>query len=1059
MVQFRLLGPLEAQDGERRVELGRPKQRVLLAVLLVHANHVVSLDRLVEELWGEEPPPQAAASLQTYVSNLRRALEPDRPARAPSRMLVSQPPGYRLVVGTGDLDAARFAALAAEGHQLLQAHRPAAAARVLRKGLALWRGPALAEVADEAFAQAERNRLEELRVAALEDRLAADLDLGGHAAAVAELDELADRYRFRERLHGLLMLALYRSGRQAEALQAFAAARRALADELGIDPGRWLRQLETGILRQDPGLDWTPPPPPEEEEEEKKKKKKKPGTPTGETSGPDDEASPAVAVSVTQRPQAAADELVGRDDQLSALDEVLASARGGRGRVTLVAGEPGIGKTRLAEEAARRAAAAGMQVAWGRCHEGDGAPAFWPWAQVVRQLSAELAPGQLAAMLGPSAARLGQLMPELAEAAPPPGPPPIADLGAARFQLNQAVAGLLHRLAEARPLLVVVDDLHWADVPSLSLLAFLAAELKDARLVVVGTYRDVEVVAGQPLAETLGALAREPVVERISLGGLDPADVARLIGRTIGGRPAEPLVRAVHDRCGGNPFFITELLRLLQSERGLAAPDATMAARRDIPVGVRDVLRRRLARLPEQTRTVLMVAAVAGRGFDLDLIEEVTGLEDDPALDAAEAAVLAGLILEDDRAAGRYRFAHALVRETIYEGISRARRVRLHARVVDALVATRGPEPRPAAEMAYHCWEAAPVIGAGRALPHLLRAGEQAVTQLAYEAAEQQFARALELAGQQPASPQAADQEIHIAARLGTVRLEVRGFADPDAAAALARARSLAVRAGRRGEPANGRWALFVSHLLRSELEPAQQLGAELVALGSERNDPALLSAGHWQVGTVALYRGDLQEAQHHLEHALAASRDIAPDVTGDAPVELTLLCQAYLGVARAYQGDADAALRLTGQAVSSTRQHGDPFGLVFLLHCDAWAATVAEEVTRVLDSAREAAALVGKHGFRQWGTSAQFFQGWAEARSGDPRSGEQRIRAALAQMDATGTRGFRPFVLGLLAEALLLAGGLGQAADTLRLATEEAGRLGEHLYDPQLRALRARLR
>jgi predicted ATPase len=221
------------------------------------------------------------------------------------------------------------------------------------------------------------------------------------------------------------------------------------------------------------------------------------------------------------------------------------------------------------------------------------------------------------------------------------------------------------RLTEARPLLVVVDDLHWAHVPSLSLLASLASELKDARLVVVGTYRDVEALAARPLAETLGALAREPVVERISLGGLDRADVARLIGRTIGCRPAEPLVEAVADRCGGNPFFITELLRLLQSERRLAAPDAAAAARRDIPVGVRDVLRLRLARLPAQTRTLLMVAAVAGRGFGLDLIEAVTGLDDEPALDAAEAAVLAGLVLEDDRAAGQYRFAHALVRQSM----------------------------------------------------------------------------------------------------------------------------------------------------------------------------------------------------------------------------------------------------------------------------------------------------------------------------------------------------------------------------------------------------------
>src|SRR5262249_40655825 len=159
--------------------------------------------------------------------------------------------------------------------------------------------------------------------------------------------------------------------------------------------------------------------------------------------------------------------------------------------------------------------------------------------------------------------------------------------------------------------------------PSLSLLAFLAGELKDTRLVVVGTYRDVEVTAGRPLADTLGALAREPAVERISLGGLDRDGVARLIGHTIGATPAQPLVEAVADRCGGIPFFITELLRLLQSERRLAGPDAAAAARREVPVGVRDVLRRRLARLPAQSSTFLMVAAVAGRGFDLDVIEAV----------------------------------------------------------------------------------------------------------------------------------------------------------------------------------------------------------------------------------------------------------------------------------------------------------------------------------------------------------------------------------------------------------------------------------------------------
>jgi DNA-binding SARP family transcriptional activator len=182
---------LEVLDGQRLVELGRPKQRALLAVLLVHADQVVAVDRLIEELWGEQPPAQAAASLQAYVSNLRRALEPGRPARAPPRVLVTQPPGYRLAVAPGDLDADRFQALGEEGHRLLEAGRPSQAAPVLGEALGLWRGPALADVADEPFAQAERQRLEELRLVVLEDRLATELACGGHAAAAAELGELA----------------------------------------------------------------------------------------------------------------------------------------------------------------------------------------------------------------------------------------------------------------------------------------------------------------------------------------------------------------------------------------------------------------------------------------------------------------------------------------------------------------------------------------------------------------------------------------------------------------------------------------------------------------------------------------------------------------------------------------------------------------------------------------------------------------------------------------------------------------------------------------------------
>ena len=290
-------------------------------------------------------------------------------------------------------------------------------------------------------------------------------------------------------------------------------------------------------------------------------------------------AAPATAPS----PPAGEGELVGRDEQLAVLDRTLAGVAAGRGRLVLVAGEPGIGKTRLAEEVARRAAVRGIQVAWGRCFEGEGVPAFWPWVQVARQLLAGVAPAQLGMVLGPSAGELSQLLPELKELVPGLEPPPVVELAAARFRLYQAVTELVRQVAAARPLLVVVDDLHWADTGSLGLLVFLATELRDARLVVLGTYRDVDMAAGQPLAETLGALAREPVVERIPLGGLGEAEVARLATTIIGSRPGERLVRAVHDRTEGNPFFVTELLRLLHSEGDLHADDTLAAARRADP--------------------------------------------------------------------------------------------------------------------------------------------------------------------------------------------------------------------------------------------------------------------------------------------------------------------------------------------------------------------------------------------------------------------------------------------------------------------------------------------
>jgi DNA-binding SARP family transcriptional activator/class 3 adenylate cyclase/tetratricopeptide (TPR) repeat protein len=253
-MRFHILGPLEVERPGGVISIGARKQRAVLALLLINAGRVVSLDRLVDDVWGEDPPETAANALQVYISGLRKLLDPDRPKGSQGGPIARRAEGYVLEVAPEQVDAQLFEKLVREGRSHFAAGRPADCADTMARALALWRGPALADFSYDAFAQAEIDRLESLRMSAVDDRIRAELDLGRHAALVPELEALVARHPLREDLRGHLVLALYRSGRQAEALSAYADARRVLDEELGIDPSPALRALETGILRQDPAL-------------------------------------------------------------------------------------------------------------------------------------------------------------------------------------------------------------------------------------------------------------------------------------------------------------------------------------------------------------------------------------------------------------------------------------------------------------------------------------------------------------------------------------------------------------------------------------------------------------------------------------------------------------------------------------------------------------------------------------------------------------------------------------------------------------------------------------
>jgi DNA-binding SARP family transcriptional activator len=706
MLRLRVLGALEATlepNVTGPPDLGGPRQRSVLALLLVARRQVVSVDRLVEDLWNGEPPRRAIGALQAYVSHLRRALEPHRAPRSPAAILVSEPPGYAIRVDEDAVDAWRFESLVRRANDTPD---PAAARVLLDEALGLWRGPAYAEFATESWAVAEAARLDGLRIVARE-RWCETVLRGGEAhEAVMAAEALTREHPLREEGWRLLAMSLYAGGRQADALDALRRARDILAEELGMDPGPALLQVETDVLRQ--RLAITRPP-------------------VHETRSPADRAAGDAAPSPvpTSTPPihtpgapttAESSDLFGRDVELNALHALAAESAGrAERRVVLIAGEAGAGKSALVDRFARELRSNQWRVVVGRCPESAGAPPAWAWVEALQALAADVDPGRLAPALAP-------LIDDI------PTTPGESDASFGRFLLTRAVVGYLTAAARSRPLAVFLDDLHRGDSETLALLDGVAAGVSGVPLVVIAAYRPAEVPAG--LRDALAGLAAVPPI-RIALDGLDPAQAARLIRSIAGVQPDQPTLRALVDRTGGNPFYLTESARLLGSEGRLVATSK-------VPEGVRDVLRRRFARLPEITVAVLRLAAVIGRDVDIDILVLAAEVDEETVLDALEAGVLAGLLTEPT--SGSVRFGHVLVRDTLYDDLPLLRRGRWHARIAGALASVR---PGDAAALAHHYHQAGTAATARNAVDAGVRAAEQAVARYAHETAAELFAQAL----------------------------------------------------------------------------------------------------------------------------------------------------------------------------------------------------------------------------------------------------------------------------------------------------------------------------
>lgn len=575
--------------------------------------------------------------------------------------------------------------------------------------------------------------------------------------------------------------------------------------------------------------------------------------------------------------------LVGRERELAALRTEMEIGLSGEGRVLLLAGEPGIGKTRTAEELASDAAARGAQVLWGRCHEAEWTPPYWLWVQILRAYAQGSDADDVRADLGDGASDVAHLVPDIAGRLPDLPPPSPLPPEQARFRLFDSVASCFRRGAARRPLLLVLDDLHWADAPSLLLLEFLVREIRSVPVVVLGTYRDIEVGRQHPLARTLAELHRDRRSPRVLLRGLSEPDVARIVEAQSGRAPARALAAAIHRETEGNPFFVSEVVSLLESEGGLVVDPTGSGPVRALPIpeSVKEVIGRRLDRLSRECNDVLGVAATIGREFGLPTLARVTEVPSEPLLDLLEEAVSARIVEEEARSVGRYRFSHALTRETLYDELSAARRIRLHRRIGQALETIYRADPDAhLAELAHHFVKAAPGGDIDRAVAYARRAGEHAMALLGFEDAAAHFEAALQIVDLQEPADELVRCELLLA--LATAQ---HAASDQRVRATFSQAAALAQRLG------------ASEHLARAALGYAE------------------LSGAVWEID---------EATRSLLEHALAA---LGPD---DSAIRTRLLVSLALGL---LLRDPAHAAELTAESEAMARRLNDPQALATALH------------------------------------------------------------------------------------------------------------------------------
>ncbi|MFG2289398.1 BTAD domain-containing putative transcriptional regulator [Streptomyces sp. NPDC048595] len=1173
-----VLGPMSAHRDGHDLPLGPPRRRALLALLLIRLGRVVPTELLIEELWGEEPPRQAVATLQSHVSHLRRALQPAAGPDRPS-VLRHRAPGYVLELAPEHIDGCRFERLVSEGRRLLERHDALAARDRFAAALSLWRGSPFAEFDGHPPLSDESSRLEHVRLTAVESCAQARLALGEAQEVAAGLDREARLHPARERLVGHLMTALSRLGRQAEALEVYERTRAHLDEEFGVGTAAELRRVRTAILRQEPGTAGpstgarpgrpepagpalgapvigaaaqndgegadraTARPPARAAREPRLPAENEasgsgggtaapPGRPftataadrtealqddagsaarqgtgaapadraaTHTTTGPDHahrpvptaaDSPPATPASPASAPDAPAPEsapgpeampdeprtqspFTGRNEELERLTAAAESAVAGHGHVAGVLGPAGVGKTRLllelvprlqavggGQDAAGRAGAeqdrAALEVVWSHCFLGEGVPPYWLWTQILRRLSTTR-PDAFREAAKPFGALLAPLMPE--RASRPGGPAPESDWGQARFLTHDAVCEVLLALAARRPLVLLLEDLHWADTASLDLLRLLSSRSQGHPLGIVLTAREYEVESDPTLRRMLSEVLRGPRTETLRLGGLSRHAVAALVVAQAGPGVDAEVVEVLHRRSEGNPYFVMQLLSLLGDARSLRRPDAVDVLLTRVPTGVREALHQRFAALPETVLCVLRLCAVIGTEIDTDLLD-LTATDNEPVTEALESAIRAGLLGEDPHHTERLHFTHALVQETLIDELTREDRQRLHARVAEGIITRRlgRVADEEIERLAHHAWHAKSAMPTAETLPLLLRAAEQAEQQLAYEQVETWLRRAVHLVGLlPPGDPSAAslDQRLHI--QLGQVLATTRGYGHAEAETALARGRALN-SVTRSPEDPSVLWALCASDLVTGRYDTSRRYSGLLRELAERDGQPVAVLGAAYGEGIVLHVRGQLRQALAELEHGVAMADGYAREGHSLARTfqhDPRVSCRSYDTFTHWLLGDRETATARRRELLRLTEDDSRPSDRSFALYVDAVVAAWEGDAETARSSGAEGVRVADEHGLIYWKAMLGMLEGWGLTCSGQ-ENGLALMHSCLAELRNSRTHLRRPLHLGLLGQAQHRAGHTEDAKTTFHALLAAITRRGEHIYlHPELPATR----